>query len=298
MRLATVRDPGGRTRLLVAGRDQRQYFDIATVARGALPASADITDVGSLYRSGADAVEAVRSVARDLGPDAGPGMDLASLDLAPPVTHPQSIVCVGRNYQAHIEEGDAPIPEFPVLFSKFGNALVGDRDSVVLHPMTNELDYEGELAVVIGRRATRVAVQDAMAYVAGYTILNDISARDLQLGDVQWIRGKSLDTFCPLGPTFVSADEIANVGNLRIETRVNGELRQDAPVSDMIFPIPELIAFITEGITLVPGDVIATGTPAGTAYGMTPRTWLRAGDAVEVTISQLGTLHSTIEAPR
>ena len=298
MRLATVRDQQGLTRLFVAGPDQRGYYDVEAASGATLPALQGVTDVGSLYRAGPDAVEAVRRAIADLRPDAGPGVDLASLDLAPPVTHPQALVCVGRNYRAHIDEGDAPIPEFPVLFSKFGNALVGDRAAVLLHSMTSELDYEGELAVVIGRRASRVAIKDATAVVAGYTILNDISARDLQLGDLQWIRGKSLDTFCPMGPTFVSADEIADVGDLRIQTRVNGELRQDAPVSDMIFPIPELIAFITEGITLIPGDIVATGTPAGTGFGMKPRSWLQLGDTVDVSITQLGTLHSTIEAPQ
>jgi 2-keto-4-pentenoate hydratase/2-oxohepta-3-ene-1,7-dioic acid hydratase in catechol pathway len=297
MRLATARVPDGGTRLLAAGPDGHRYFDVGAAAGPRCPRPV-VDDVGSLYLAGHDAVEAVRRAAAGVGPDQGPGMDLDSLDLAPPVTHPRSIVCVGRNYRAHIEEGDAPVPEFPVLFSKFANTLVGDREPVIRHAMTTQLDYEGELAVVIGRRASRVVVEDAMAHVAGYTILNDISARDLQLGDVQWIRGKSLDTFCPLGPVFVSADEVADVGALRIETRVNGELRQDAPVSDMIFSIPELIAFITQGITLVPGDIVATGTPAGTGYGMNPRTWLLPGDLVEITIPGLGTLHSTIEAPR
>jgi 2-keto-4-pentenoate hydratase/2-oxohepta-3-ene-1,7-dioic acid hydratase in catechol pathway len=248
MRLATVRDPGGSTRLF--GRDPRGelYFDLGTWP-----------DVRALYSAGPDAVRAAQRIV-DRGGGKDQGRDLASLDLAPPVTEPRSIVCVGRNYREHIEEGNAPVPEFPVLFSKFPNTLVGHKAAVIRHSITRQLDYEGELALVIARTASNLSTQSAMSFVAGYTVVNDISARDLQLGDLQWIRGKSLDTFCPLGPVFSSADEIPDVSSLRIETRVNGELRQNAPVSDMLFPIPELLRFITEAITLQPGDLVLTGT--------------------------------------
>ena len=296
MRLASVRQSDGATRLWAADAEDGPYYDIAAAA-SIYPELTGVSDAGSLYRAGVRAVEAVREVVGGFGSNRA-GQALSTLDLAPPVTNPGSIVCVGRNYMAHIDEGDAPIPEFPVLFSKFPNTLVGHGDGVVLHSITRELDYEGELGVVIGREARHVARGEAMSYVAGYTVLNDISARDLQLGDLQWIRGKSLDTFCPLGPILVTSDEIADVSALRIETHVNGELRQSAPVSDMIFPIPQLIEFITQGITLQPGDVIATGTPSGTAIGMKPPIWLQVGDVVDVTISRIGTLRSTIEGPR
>jgi acylpyruvate hydrolase len=217
--------------------------------------------------------------------------------MAPPVTEPRAIVCIGRNYMAHITEGDSPVPAFPILFSKYLNTLLGHDHPVVHHAITQQLDYEGELAVVIGRRARRVSADQAMGYVAGYTVANDISARDLQLGDLQWIRGKSLDGFCPLGPFFVTSDEVPDVDGLRIQTRVNGELRQDAPVSDMIFKLPELIEFITQGITLEPGDLVLTGTPSGVAFGMRPPVYLRPGDVVEVSITGLGTLRSPIGAP-
>ncbi|HEY6571614.1 MAG TPA: fumarylacetoacetate hydrolase family protein, partial [Candidatus Limnocylindrales bacterium] len=285
MRLATTWTGTGTRLMGVTGEGL-----LIDIADGAAEADdlAGVTDVGDLLRRGPAAATRVAAIIS--GADIEGRTALADADLAPPVTHPQAIVCIGRNYMAHIEEGGDPVPELPILFSKYPNTLVGDRDPVIHHAITSALDYEGELALIIGRRASHVPEAEAMSYVAGYTVLNDISARDLQLGDVQWIRGKSLDTFCPLGPVFVSIDEIPDVDALRIQTRVNGELRQDAPVSDMIFKIPYLISFITEGITLEPGDIVATGTPSGVAYGMNPRVYLKPGDAVEVSIEGIGTL--------
>lgn len=294
MRIATVRDPAGGTRIWIAGSDGELYFDIAAHLESGDPRLTQLSDVGSLYRAGASTVAYVRQQVEVLGLDPSAGRHLEALDLAPPVIRPESIVCVGRNYRAHVEEGDAPYPEFPVLFSKFPNSLLAHNSVVIRPSITTQLDYEGELAVIIGRTAKHLTRTEAMSYVAGYTVLNDISARDLQLGDVQWIRGKSLDTFCPIGPIFVSADEISDVSTLRIQTRVNDELRQDATVAEMIFPIPDILAFITEAITLQPGDIIATGTPSGTAIGMKPPVWLEVGDTINVTIAGLGNLQSTI----
>jgi 2-keto-4-pentenoate hydratase/2-oxohepta-3-ene-1,7-dioic acid hydratase in catechol pathway len=255
----------------------------------------DIADVGDLLRRGDATVDLARRLATSLG--ASDGVPIESVRLAPPVIHPRVFVCVGRNYLEHIREGKADVPTSPILFAKFANSLVGDGAKVVYHKITRELDYEGELAVVIGRRAAGVAAAEAMNVVAGYSIVNDISARDLQNGDVQWIRGKSLDTFAPMGPVFVTADEVPDVDALRIETRVNGELRQSALCGEMIFKVPRLIEFITEGITLQPGDLIATGTPSGVGAGMTPPRWLQIGDTTEVSISGLGELRSVIAAP-
>lgn len=294
MRLATVRQDG--TTRLFAMRASGHFIDVVAAAGSSASSVAGVVDVGTLYRRGPRAVEEARRVAASDAAGRVPSFALDDLDLAPPVTAPRAIVCIGRNYASHIEEGNAPTPAAPVLFSKYPNTLVGDGDGVIHHAITSELDYEGELAVIVGQRASRVAEADAWSYVAGYTVLNDISARDLQLGDLQWIRGKSLDTFCPMGPLFVSADEIADVDALRIRTLVNGETRQDAPAGEMIFKIPRLLAFITEGITLEPGDIIATGTPSGVAYGMNPRVYLRPGDLVEVTIDGIGTLRSPIVA--
>jgi 2-keto-4-pentenoate hydratase/2-oxohepta-3-ene-1,7-dioic acid hydratase in catechol pathway len=203
MRLASVRQSDGATRLWAADHGGGPYYDVVAAAAAIHPEFMEIRDVGSLYRAGLHAIDAVREVVSGLRSNRD-GQDLSTLKLAPPVTNPGSIVCVGRNYMAHVGESDAPVPERPLLFSKFPNALVGHEEGVVLHSLTCELDYEGELAVVIGQEARHVARDDAMSCVGGYTVLNDISARDLQRSDPQWIRGKSLDTFCPLGPVFVT----------------------------------------------------------------------------------------------
>jgi 2-keto-4-pentenoate hydratase/2-oxohepta-3-ene-1,7-dioic acid hydratase in catechol pathway len=231
------------------------------------------------------------------GADDLEGQALDTIELAAPVLDPRAFVCIGRNYPAHVAEGDAPMPEFPLLFSKFSNTLTASGAAVTYPGITNELDYEGELAVVIGRRASRLRPENAPEVIAGYTIVNDISARDRQNGDLQWIRGKSLDGFAPLGPVVVTADEIHDVDELRIHTTVNGELRQDASCGEMHFKIPELLEFITAGITLSPGDLIATGTPAGVGMGFKPPRYLNPGDEVLVEIEPIGTLRTTIAAP-
>jgi acylpyruvate hydrolase len=295
MRLATVRTAPGRTELYDLGRSG--WIAVIAAARGlGRDDLDDIRDVGSLYRAGESAVDLVRGIGVD-DASGGPAVQtLTDLALAPVVTHPGSMVCVGRNYLDHINEGSAPVPVEPILFAKFPNTLVGDREPVVAHPIATQLDYEGELALVIGRRASRVSASDWRDVVAGYTIIDDISDRYLQNNDVQWIRGKSLDTWAPLGPVFVSADEIPDPHALRIRTSVNGESRQDAPTSDMLFRIPELIAFITEAITLEPGDLVATGTPSGVGLGFNPPKWLHPGDLVEVEIDGIGVLRSPVVA--
>jgi 2-keto-4-pentenoate hydratase/2-oxohepta-3-ene-1,7-dioic acid hydratase in catechol pathway len=293
MRLATVRAAEGRTRLYVLGSSG--WIEVAEAARALGLTELDVVeDVGSLYRAGEGAVDLVRRISAEPRSAHQPAQILAELTLAPVVTRPGSIVCVGRNYLEHIHEGSAPVPAEPILFAKYPNTLVGDGEPVVAHPIATELDYEGELALVIGHRARRVPASAWRDVVAGYTIINDISDRYLQKNDVQWIRGKSLDSWAPLGPIFVSADEIPDPHALRIRTRVNGEARQDAPTSDMLFRIPELIAFITEAITLEPGDLVATGTPSGVGLGFDPPKWLRPGDVVEVEIDGIGVLRSPV----
>lgn len=294
MRLATVRGSGDAGSSVVVLTDGG-YVDLVRAARSLSVQGLDgVDDIGALYRLGPSAVASARRVA---GSSIGAGIPRASLDelrLAPPVTRPRSFVCIGRNYLEHVREGNVEVPPYPILFSKFPNTLIGHGEGVQHHAMTTQLDYEGELAVVIGRRASRIRAASALDAVAGYTIVNDISARDLQYQDVQWIRGKSLDTWGPLGPVFVSADDIPDPAALRIQTRVNGELRQDASCSDMIFGLAELIEFITAGITLEAGDLIATGTPSGVGLGFDPPKWLQVGDVVEVTIDPIGTLRSPI----
>jgi 2-keto-4-pentenoate hydratase/2-oxohepta-3-ene-1,7-dioic acid hydratase in catechol pathway len=225
-----------------------------------------------------------RSLERDTWPAARP---LASLHLLAPV-RPSKIVAVGRNYREHAAEESAALPTAPLLFAKFPSALVGDG-AIVSWPaaLTGQVDYEAELAVVIGRRARDVAREEALRYVLGYSCLNDVSARDLQVGDGQWTRAKSLDTFCPMGPWLVTADAVPDPGVLRVRCRVNGELRQDASTAELVHGVAELIAYCSRSFTLEPGDVIATG---GVGAFRDPPVFLADGDVVEVEIEGVGLL--------
>jgi 2-keto-4-pentenoate hydratase/2-oxohepta-3-ene-1,7-dioic acid hydratase in catechol pathway len=218
--------------------------------------------------------------------------------LLAPIARPSKIVAVGMNYRDHcLEQGGKP-PERPVLFAKFPSALMGPNSVIRWDPaVTSQVDYEAELAVIIGRRAFRVSEAEALEYVAGYTALNDVSARDLQFGDRQWVRGKSLDSFCPIGPALVTTDEIPFPGNLSIECLVNGEVRQSSCTSELMFGVPQLLAFITRGITLLPGDIIATGTPAGVGVFRKPPVFLRPGDDVIVRIEGIGDLVNHVGDP-
>lgn len=295
MRLATVRTPSGGTALHVVIGDRST--DVAMAARAVGIGSLDgLRDVGDLYRRGEAAVSAARTLADRMAVDP---IEMGEIPprLAPPVTTPSKIICVGQNYAAHARASGLPVPPYPVLFAKYPNALVGHRDGVVLHGITTSLDHEVELGVVIGRRAVRLSVAGAMDVVAGYTVVNDISSRDLQFADSQWIRGKSLDTWAPMGPTFVSADEIADPQALGLRSTVNGEVRQDSTTADMIFGIAEIIAFVSEAMTLEPGDVIATGTPQGVGMGFRPPRYLAVGDEVVATVDGVGSLKSTIVGP-
>jgi 2-keto-4-pentenoate hydratase/2-oxohepta-3-ene-1,7-dioic acid hydratase in catechol pathway len=187
------------------------------------------------------------------------------------------------------------IPDQPILFTKHQTCVIGPRDPIIRPTEVDDLDYEAELAVVIGRRCKNVPRDRALDVVAGYTCANDVSARKAQLGSPQWVRGKSFDTFCPLGPWLVTADEIPDPQQLRVMCRVDGAVMQDQPTSDMLFDVATLIEFISRGTTLEPGDVILTGTPSGVALGRTPPPWLRPGQVCEVEISNIGVLRNTIE---
>ena len=213
--------------------------------------------------------------------------------LLAPIPRPRkNVFCVGRNYVEHAKERGAQAPEHPVFFTKPPTSVVGPDAQVPYPPQTEQFDYEGELAVVIGRKGRDIPRSEAMQYVFGYTILNDLTARDLQKRHQQWFKGKSLDGSCPMGPTLVTADEVGDPHKLQLETRVNGELRQSASTELMIFDIPELIAVLSLGMTLEPGDIIATGTPAG--VGAATGKLLKPGDRVDITISGLGTLTTYI----
>ena len=212
--------------------------------------------------------------------------------LAAPIPNPGKIVAVARNYRAHAaEQGQAAPPEEPVLFLKATSCVIGPEDDVVIPAASHQTDYEGELAVVIGRRARHVHAADALSFVAGYTIANDVSARDFQNQRGQHFIGKSCDTFAPLGPALVTADEIPDPQDLGLSTRVSGETRQSARTKDMIFPVAKLIAFASRLMTLEPGDVLLTGTPGGVGMAGSPPRWLREGDVIEIEIERIGRLH-------
>jgi 2-keto-4-pentenoate hydratase/2-oxohepta-3-ene-1,7-dioic acid hydratase in catechol pathway len=211
---------------------------------------------------------------------------------------PPIIMAIGLNYRQHAEESGLPAPEYPILFIKPGSAVQHPRDPIVLPATTkkDEVDYECELAVVIGKTCKNASREEALDYVLGYTCANDVSARDWQLkkGGGQWCRGKSFDTFAPLGPCLVTADEIPNPNDLRIRTVLNGDTVQDWNTRDMIFDVPSLIAFLSEGTTLQPGTVIMTGTPQGVGMARKPPVWLKAGDSVTVIIENIGALTNPV----
>ena len=214
------------------------------------------------------------------------------------IGRPGKIVCVGLNYLDHAQEGGMELPKAPLLFAKWPNTLIGDGEPIVLPPEATEVDYEAELGVVIGTKAKRVSEADALEYVEGYICVNDVSARDLQFGDGQWTRGKSVDTFCPVGPRLVPHEEIADPQELGIRCIVNGEALQDSSTAQMIFSVAEIIAYVTRVITLEPGDLIATGTPAGVGVFRDPKVLLKDGDEVSVEIDGVGTLTNPVEKER
>ena len=213
-----------------------------------------------------------------------------------PVPRPGKLVCIGLNYRDHAEESGLAVPKAPVIFSKFSSCVIAPGEPIIIPPSSERVDYEAELAVVIGRRATRVKADRAYDYILGYTALNDVTARDFQFGDGQWQRGKSCDTFAPMGQTIVTTDEIPDPHALRISLTLNGAVMQDSSTSQLIFRIPELIEYITASITLEPGDVIATGTPAGVGFARKPPVFLKAGDQVEVRIEKIGGVGNPIAA--
>ena len=213
----------------------------------------------------------------------------ASTRLGAPIKRPSKIICIGLNYRDHAAETGAEIPKEPVIFFKATTSLVGPNDQLVIPKNANKVDWEVELAVVIGKRALYVGKESALDYVAGYALHNDYSERSFQLErGGQWVKGKSADSFAPLGPYLATPDEIANPGNLKMWLKVNGQIRQNSSTSNLIFDVPTLVSYVSEFMTLLPGDVISTGTPAGVGLGMKPPVYLKAGDVVELGIEGLG----------
>jgi len=224
----------------------------------------------------------------------GAGWLVEDVRLLAPVPDPDKILCIGLNYRDHAEEAGLDLPAEPMVFAKFRNSLIGPTDPVVLPNVPDRIDYEAELAVVIGRRGKEIPESRAWEYVAGVTAFNDISARDMQTATSQWTLGKAIDTFGPCGPTLVTMDEIGDISHLRLRTRVNGRVVQDGVTAHMVFSVPQLIAHLSRAMTLEPGDIIATGTPAGVGFSRRPPVLLGAGDLVEVEIERIGTLANRV----
>lgn len=216
------------------------------------------------------------------------------LKFAPVVPTPGKILCVGLNYRQHAKESGMSEPAYPVLFSKFNNSLAAARQPIPISPVWKQVDYESELAVVIGKTAVNVDVSDALGYVLGYCCANDLSERELQFRSGQWLLGKSLDGFLPLGPYLVTADEISDPQNLWIRGWYNGELRQDSTTADMIFSVAEIIAYVSQYMTLFPGDVVLTGTPEGVIFGKDVKSYMKPGDRYCVEIEKLGRLENNL----
>jgi 2,4-diketo-3-deoxy-L-fuconate hydrolase len=213
-----------------------------------------------------------------------------------PIERPGKIICVGLNYRDHAEEQGAPLPEAPLLFAKWQNTLIGPGEPIVIPPIVTKCDYEAELGVVIGTRVRNASAENALEAVAGYICVNDVSARDLQFADGQWTRGKSPDTFCPVGPLLVPRAEVPDPQALSIRAVLNGTPMQDSTTANMVFGVADLIAYITRTITLEPGDLIATGTPAGVGAFRKPPVFMQPGDEITIEIEGLGSLTNPVTA--
>jgi 2-keto-4-pentenoate hydratase/2-oxohepta-3-ene-1,7-dioic acid hydratase in catechol pathway len=285
MRLISYRRADGGDALGVAA--EGRWLPATELVPGG-PAS-----MSALLAGGGSALETLAAAA-DPARIASDGRPLAELELLAPVPRPGKVVAIGRNYREHVEEGGTDAPPAPLIFSKWPSSVIGPGADIRWDPgLTAKVDYEAELAVVIGRRARRVDPAHALDYVFGYTCLNDVSARDLQFGDGQWIRGKSLDTFCPMGPALVTTDEIPDPQVLAISCRVNDEVLQESNTSDMYFGVAAIISHCSQAFSLEPGDVIATGTPGGVGVFRDPPVLLKDGDVVTVEIERIGRLTNT-----
>lgn len=225
---------------------------------------------------------------------AGAVLPREDVQLTSPVKRPGKVICIGLNYRDHAEESGLPIPEAPLVFSKFTTSVIGPDEAVVLPPGSTECDYEAELGVVIGRRASRISEEEALDHVLGYANVNDVSARDFQFADGQWQRGKSPDTFCPVGEFVATRDEIEDPGKLGIRLRLNGETLQDSNTDQLIFGVAEVVSYLSRFTTLEPGDLIATGTPPGVGFARKPPVYIKAGDTMEVEIDGLGVLRNPV----
>jgi acylpyruvate hydrolase len=251
-------------------------------------------DMIAFLQAGAEAMALAQTAVSNATPDQW--IDCAAVKLNAPVMRPGKIICIGQNYLEHAKESGASRPPFPIIFAKYANTVIGPGEPIVIPPAVEKPDYEGELAVVIGRQGRDIPESQALSYVAGYMPLNDVSARDWQNRTGQWVIGKTCDTFCPMGPALVTADEVPDPQNLHLRTVIGDEVLQVGYTGDMIFSVAFLIADMSRVMTLEPGDVIATGTPPGIGAARVPPRWLRPGDVVRVEIDGVGVLENPVGA--
>lgn len=297
MKLVNYWDDNGELKLGVVHNDRLLDVDRLTAGAAAARSVRSTDDLIALGAAGlAPLAQRIEEALRDESKVQAFARDLDKASLAPCVVKPGKILCVGLNYKKHAEETNSPIPAFPILFNKFANALTAHDTPVRVPNVTSKMDYEAELAIVIGKTAFNVNEDEALDYVFGYCAANDFSARDLQLRTSQWLLGKSLDGFCPLGPRLVTADEVGDPNRLEIQSFVNGELRQNSNTSDMIFDCKTIVSYVSRHMTLQPGDVILTGTPEGVVMGYPEdrQVYLKAGDTVEIRIEKLGELRNVL----
>lgn len=223
-----------------------------------------------------------------------PTLEWTEVRFLTPVFRPQKIIGIGLNYHDHAEEVGLPKPQEPLLFAMFANTVIGPEDEIIVPAISDQIDFEAEMGVVIGKKCRNVSTEESMDYVAGYTIVNDVSARDLQFSDNQWVRGKSIDTFAPMGPCLATTSSLANGDGLDISLRLNGHTMQQSNTSNLIFKVPELVSYVSQVLTLEPGDVISTGTPGGVGFSRTPPVFMQAGDIVEIDLEGVGTLRNKV----
>lgn len=287
-----------------------QIIDLASSLESALTAEGAPPDVAAreaaaripqsmrtyLNLGGTGLRSARDAVACALDHDSVPRLPVESTRLVAPVGDPQKIICIGQNYRDHCAEQNQPLPERAIIFAKFPTALIGPGADIVLPRLSQQVDYEAELAFVIGKRARHVPESEARDYIAGYMCLNDVSARDIQFGDKQWVRGKTFDTFAPTGPCLVTTDEIPDPHALDIQLTLNGQTMQSSNTSNLIFGVFHLVSYLSAVMTLEPGDIVTTGTPGGVGIFRTPPVLLKPGDEVSITIERVGTLTNPVVA--
>jgi acylpyruvate hydrolase len=258
------------------------------------------SDMNGFLQGGKESMELAKNAiefALNTREDKGRKLVFAQSDVKveAPVPQPGKMICVGHNYREHILEMKREIPPFPVVFAKFANTVIGPQDDIPFFPVSEQLDYEAEFAFVIGKRARNVSQEDALDYVAGYTIVNDVTYRDIQRRTLQWLQGKTVEGSAPMGPWLVTTDELTDPSGLEVVLAVNGEERQHTNTANLVFTVPYLVEFLSNLMTLEPGDVILTGTPGGVGVAMNPQTFLKDGDVVRIAIEKIGTLENKVK---